>query len=54
MGKAPVDVKIAMTGKVCVQDTLRGEFSVVPGGLALAQLPPHSYAAVRFALTAGR
>ena len=54
MGKAPVDVKIAMTGKVRVLDTLRGEFSVVPGGLARAQLPPHSYAAVRFALTAGR
>jgi hypothetical protein len=54
MGKAPVDVKIAVTGKVRVLDTLRGEFSVVPGGLARAQLPPHSYAAVRFALTAGR
>ena len=45
--------KIAVTGKVRVLDTLRGEFSVVPGGLTLAQLPPHSYAAVRFALKAG-
>ena len=54
MGKAPVDVKIAVTGKVHMLDTLRGEFSVVPGGLALAQLPPHSYAAVRFVLKAGR
>ena len=51
MGKTAVDVNISVMGKVRVIETLRGSFSVVPGGLSLAQLSPHAYAAIRFART---
>lgn len=43
-----MDVKLSVRGKVRVQDTLRGDFAVLPDSLSLAQLPPHSYVAVRF------
>ena len=49
MGGTAVDVQISVMGTVRVVEALRGNFSAVPGGLSLAQLPPHSYAAVRFA-----
>ena len=50
MGDSPADVKIIAKGSACVLSSLRGEFETVPDGLALAALPPHAYAAVRFAL----
>ena len=51
MGKTVADVRIAVSGKARVIDSLRGKFVVNPDGISLAGLPPHSYAAVRFSLT---
>ncbi len=51
MGKTAADVRIAVSGKACVLDSLRGIFAVNPDGISLAGLQPHSYAAVRFSLT---
>jgi hypothetical protein len=50
MGKTAADVRIAVSGKACVLDSLRGEFVVKPDGISLTGLSPHSYAAVRFSL----
>ena len=50
MGDSPADVKLVTKGAARVLSSLRGEFTVVPDGLALAALPPHAYAAVRFSL----
>lgn len=52
MGGSPADVKIVTKGTPRILSSLRGEFAVAPDGLALAALPPHSYAAVRFSLSA--
>ena len=52
MGDSPADVKIVTKGKARILSSLRGEFAAVPDGLALAALPPHAYAAVRFSLAA--
>ena len=54
MGSSPADVKIVTKGTPRILSSLRGEFAVAPDGLALAALPPHAYAAVRFALAAER
>ena len=54
MGSSPADVKIVTKGTPRILSGLRGEFAVAPDGLALAALPPHAYAAVRFALAAER
>ena len=49
MGDEAADVKIAVRGKqLRVLASLRGEFSTVPGGLSIAGIPPHAYAAIRF------
>ena len=50
MGKTAADVRIAVSGKVRVLDSLRGEFVANPDGISLAGLPSRSYAAVRFSL----
>ncbi|MBP5320285.1 MAG: hypothetical protein J6334_04800 [Kiritimatiellae bacterium] len=50
MGDSPAEVKIVTTGDTRILASLRGTFTALPGGLALAGLPPHAYAAVRFAL----
>ena len=50
MGDSPADVKIVTKGEARILASLRGDFAVVPDGIALACLPPHSYAAVRFSL----
>ncbi|MBR1589167.1 MAG: hypothetical protein IJ658_12675 [Kiritimatiellae bacterium] len=52
MGSSPTDVKIVTKGTPRILASLRGEFAVAPDGLALAALPPHFYAAVRFSLSA--
>lgn len=52
MGGSPADVKIVTKGTPRILSSLRGEFVVVSDGLALAVLPPHAYAAVRFSLSA--
>ncbi len=54
MGSSPADVTIVTKGTPRVLASLRGDFAVVPGGIALAGLPPHSYAAVRFVLVAAK
>ena len=52
MGGSPADVKIVTKGTPRILSSLRGEFAAVSDGLALAALPPHAYAAVRFSLSA--
>lgn len=54
MGKKSARVKIAVVGAVDVLSSLRGDFKPVSGGLEIADLPPHGYAAVRFAVRGGR
>ena len=50
MGATAADVKIVAKGDVRILSSLRGKFAVVPGGIVLANLSPHAYAAVRFIL----
>ena len=50
-GDKSADVKIVTKGAPRVLAGLRGKFVAVSDGISLAGLPPHSYAAVRFALS---
>ena len=52
MGDLPADVKLVTKGTARILASLRGEFTVVPDGIALVALSPHAYAAVRFSLAA--
>lgn len=47
-------VKIVVAFPVRLQDSLRGTFKVVPGGVEIPSLPPHEFAAVRFAVDGTR
>jgi len=50
MGDTSADVKIVAKGTVKILDSLRGDFKVVPEGVALSDFPAHAWSVVKFSL----
>jgi len=50
MGMKSAEVKIVTAGTPRITGSVRGKFTTGPGGVTLADLPAHEFAAVRFAL----